>query len=57
MNRTKDWPMPPHPGAGDEDCRTPDDCANLLVHRPLIPPPDVYEYFRRHGRWPAPGEA
>lgn len=22
-----------------------------------VPPPDVYEYFRRHGRWPEPGEA
>jgi hypothetical protein len=22
-----------------------------------VPPPDVYEFYRRHGRWPKPGEA
>jgi hypothetical protein len=22
-----------------------------------VPPPDVWEYRRRHGRWPKPGEA
>lgn len=24
---------------------------------PPVPPPDVYEFYRRHGRWPKPGEA
>lgn len=39
-----DWPMPDHEGPGDED-------------EVLYPPPDVWEFYRRHGRWPEEGEA
>jgi hypothetical protein len=27
------------------------------VYPPPVPPPDVWEFYRRHGRWPKPGEA
>lgn len=40
----ENWPMPPHEGPGDED-------------EVLCPPPDVFEFYRRHGRWPEEGEA
>ena len=52
-----DWPMPPHDGPGDEDFRTPDECADLLLDVKPVPPPDVWEFYRRHGRWPEDGEA
>jgi hypothetical protein len=46
---TDDWPQekpPPYP-ADDEDKPCP----------PPVPPPDVWEFYRRHGRWPNPDEA
>lgn len=40
-----DWPFPDHDVLGEQ----PDPLAP--------PPPDVWEFYRRHGRWPEPEEA
>lgn len=66
-----DWPMPkPPPYPADDEVReTPERrleraCAFNAPHtRPPygevapVPPPDVWEFYRRHGRWPDAGEA
>lgn len=43
-----DWPLPDHDsGDGDDDAP---ECEP-------VPPPDVWEFYRRNGRWPDAGEA
>lgn len=45
-----DWPLPDHDsGDGDDDAPEQD--------YPPCPPPDVWEFYRRHGRWPLALEA
>jgi hypothetical protein len=57
-----DWPQekpPPYP-ADDEDDATPYESALEAMNSiapPDVPPPDVWEFYRRHGRWPNPDEA
>ena len=45
-----DWPLPDH-DSGDGDDDVPEGYC------PPVPPPEVWEFYRRFGRWPGPLEA
>jgi hypothetical protein len=46
---TDDWPLPDH-DSGDSQDDSPET-------PPPVPPPEVWEFYRTHGRWPGPLEA
>lgn len=51
----RDWPMPaPPPYPADDEARATPLCG---TPDPFTPPPDVWEFYMRHGRWPEPDEA
>jgi hypothetical protein len=48
-----DWPMPDHDSGDSEDDNIPEPRTGI----PPCPPPEVWEFYRTHGRWPGPLEA
>lgn len=54
-------PQPPPYPADDEDkaCDGSESCpaSHHIEGCYCAPPPDVYDFYRQHGRWPEPDEA